>query len=294
MSSGVPAGEPAPRTWWKRRIAKLPVWAWLGLAVIVIAAVASQGGKKDEKDAVTTKPSTTEQSKSTLPETKSTDPQSTDPQSTNPQSTEPDATTPDATKSSAPASSTPPAAIGGTPADDVTGCSIVDENTVLIALTNNSSKTSSYFIDINYLDGAGQRIADESSIFNYVRAGEKVLEETYAFKAKGAATCEIAKVRRLAAESTDDIAEVTCEIKGVNVLKSIDVALTATNGSSKTSDYLVTATLTRDGVRVGTAFGTVKNVTPGSSAPGDAFTTTDGPADGVTCDVVDVTRTASN
>ena len=39
--------------------------------------------------------------------------------------------------------------------------------------------------------------------------------------------------------------------------------------------------------------GTIENVKPGETVPGDVFTTTDGPAEGVTCDVVHLERTTS-
>ncbi len=87
--------------------------------------------------------------------------------------------------------------------------------------------------------------------------------------------------------------EVTCETNGVDFADDIASVFTATNGSSETSDYFVTAAFVRDGIRIGTAFGSIENVRPGESAPGDGFSTVDGPDDGVTCDVVDVSRTSS-
>lgn len=177
--------------------------------------------------------------------------------------------------------------------DDVTACALVDSQTVSIDLTNDSSDTSSYAIDINYLDAAGQRIADETFYVNHVRTNEHAIARSYAFAAKDAASCEIAEVERISAASPDDLAEVACAITGVDVLGDIQTRFTATNGSSGLSDYLISASLVRDGVRIGTADAAIENVAPGASAPGDGFTTVDGPAEGVTCEPVYVQRMAS-
>ncbi len=170
---------------------------------------------------------------------------------------------------------------------------MVDSETMLLDVTNNSSEQSSYIIDVNYLDASGQRVGDESFFINYVRPGERAQEESFAFATEGAASCEIAEVERISAESQDDVSEVTCEVTGVDVIGDISTALNATNGSSELSDYLVTAALVRDGIRIGTVTAVIENVGAGESAPGEGFSTVDGPADGVTCETVDVSRTSS-
>jgi hypothetical protein len=148
-------------------------------------------------------------------------------------------------------------------------------------------------IDVNYLDAAGQRIADETFFLNHVRPDERATDAHFAFNAGDATSCEIAEVDRLSAQSPDDVNEVTCEVTGVDVIGDISAALTATNGSSELSDYLISATLMRDGVRIGTVDAVIENVQPGQSAPGEGLSIVDGPADGVTCEVVHVERTAS-
>ena len=177
---------------------------------------------------------------------------------------------------------------------DVGPCTLLSEDAVIFEVTNNSSKQSSYFIDVNFLDDAGQRVGDETTILNYLRPGETAVEEHFVFDTAGGTSCEIAEVDRFAAESNDDVAEVTCEITGVDFVDDLETKLVATNGSSKLSDYLISVTVTRDGVRVGSGFGSVENVKPGESAPGDGFSTTPGPAEGASCETVHVTRTDSS
>ena len=182
---------------------------------------------------------------------------------------------------------------GGEEALDVSNCLIVDEFTVSFEITNNSSKQSSYIIDANYLDDSGARIGDEPCFVNYVRPGERAVEGSFGSVPDGAASCEIAEVERFAAEPNGDVDEVTCAVVGLDFADDVATELVATNDSSELSDYLITFTLVRDGTRVGTGFASIENVKAGESAPGDGFSTVDGPVDGVVCDVVDVLRTAS-
>ena len=85
----------------------------------------------------------------------------------------------------------------------------------------------------------------------------------------------------------------TVEVTGADVFDDIEVKFVATNGSSKTSDYYVDAALIDvDGIRIGTASGTISNVPPGESAPSDGFTTVEW-FDGVTAEVITVNRMES-
>lgn len=181
----------------------------------------------------------------------------------------------------------------GDEALDVSSCAIVDEFTVSFDVTNNSSKQSSYIIDANYLDEAGTRIGDEPFFMNYIRPGERAVEGSFGSVPENAASCEVAEVERFAAESTGDLSEVTCEVVGLDFADDIDTELIATNGSSGLSDYVINFAVIRDGLRVGSGFGSIENVKAGESAPSQGFSTVDGPTDGVTCEVVEVTRVAS-
>lgn len=177
--------------------------------------------------------------------------------------------------------------------DDVGPCEFVDAETIVLDITNDSSEQSSYLIDVNFLDDGGQRLGDETFFVNYLRAGERTTEPQFVLDSSGGVACEVAEVDRFASVSDGDVGEVTCEITGLDFLDDIETAFTASNGSSELSDYFVTAALVRDGVRVGTSFGSIENVKPGESAPGDGFSTTDGPVDGVSCEIVNVLRTSS-
>jgi hypothetical protein len=195
------------------------------------------------------------------------------------------------------AGATTPAAEGAAGAadeiDDVGACTLADGDTVSLDVTNNSSEQSSYVIDVNYLDAAGQRVADETFFLNFLRPGEHAVEDSAAFNAAEASTCEIAEVDRFAAPSPDDVAEITCEVTGVDAIGDISTSLTATNNSSELSDYLISGSLVRDGVRIGTVTAGIENVQPGTSAPGEGFSVVAGPADGVSCEIVAVERTSS-
>ena len=182
---------------------------------------------------------------------------------------------------------------GGDEANDVGPCAVIDADTIELDLTNNSSKQSSFVIDVNFIDTGGQRVADESFFVNDVRPGERVVEESFAFSLEGAATCEVAEVERFASESPDDTNEVTCEITGVDFADDVAADLVATNGSSELSDYFIDFAVIRDGIRVGSGFASIENVRPGESAPGDGFSFAPGPAAGATCEVVSVSRNAS-
>ena len=186
-----------------------------------------------------------------------------------------------------------PIAAGGDEAKDVAGCSIVDEFTVAFDLTNNSSEQSSYIIDANYLNATGERIGDGPFFINHVRAGERATEDSFGSVPDGAETCEVAEVERFAAGSPDDVSEVTCETKGEDFVGDVATELVATNNSSGLSDYLISFSLMRDGVRVGSGFATIDNVRSGQSAPTEGFSSLDGPADGVLCEVVHVERVQS-
>ena len=264
---------PAPKPWWKR-------WWVIALGALVvigiIAAIAGAGASDDDADDDTAGDGT---------EVPGTEVPATDLSGTEVPGTE-------AAGGEEQSASSEASGESGE-VSDVGPCTMVDAETVLLDVTNNSSEQSSYIIDVNYLDEVDERVGDESFFINYVRPGEHALEESFALSTAGGTTCEIAEVERFAAESPDDVAEVTCEVTGVDVLDDISTALTATNSSSELSDYLITAALVRDGTRIGTVTAVIENIGAGESAPGEGFSTVSGPADGVTCEVVHVERTSS-
>lgn len=182
------------------------------------------------------------------------------------------------------------AAAAGSEADDVASCGIIDEDTIQLDVTNHSTTQSSYIVDVDYLDAGGVRISDGSTIVKDLRPGEHAVEAVIVLDAEGASACEIAEVERFETESTHDVGEVTCAVTGLDIFDDIAISFTATNGSSKLSNYVVNAALIRDGIRIATVVGSIENVSPGESASGDGLRTVDGPAEGVTCETVSVAR----
>ncbi|MGB3735854.1 MAG: hypothetical protein WA964_12900 [Ilumatobacter sp.] len=181
----------------------------------------------------------------------------------------------------------------GNVALDVSTCSFVDDFTLAFDLTNSGSKQSSYIIDVVYRDDAGQQIGDEPFFVNYIRPGERTLEGVIGSVPDDAAMCEIVAVERIAAESPDDTAEATCAVTGLDPAGDISTELVVMNGSGDVADYLIDFALIRDGTRVGSGFASLDDVQPGESAPSEGSSSTNGPVEGVTCEVVHLSRIAS-
>ncbi len=186
-------------------------------------------------------------------------------------------------------------ASGGEEIDDVVSCDRKDAETIVLELVNNSPKTSSYILTIGFFDEAGTRLADESTFVNYLRPGERMIEEQFMFEEQGT-SCEVLDAERFAAESIEsELAEVSaCEIgDSPDVLGSIQASVSATNATPETSDYSIdVAFVDADGVRRGIGSAYVESVRSGETAPTDIFTVLDY-AEGYSCEVVAVTRNAS-
>lgn len=177
--------------------------------------------------------------------------------------------------------------------DDVAPCEYVDAETIRIDVTNDSSEQSNYIIDVNFLDADGQRVGDEPFFVNHLRPGERAVERKFVFDSGGGVSCEIVDVERFASRTVDDLSDASCEVDGVDFADDLKARFVATNNSSEVSDYLIEAAFIRDGIRIGTSFGSIDNVRPGQSAPGDGFSFVPGPDTGVTCQVIHVERLAS-
>lgn len=54
MSEALTPPSPPRTPWWKRKRAKLPTWAWIGIAVVAIPAIGSIGSPDDEDEAAPT------------------------------------------------------------------------------------------------------------------------------------------------------------------------------------------------------------------------------------------------
>lgn len=263
-----PPGSEPKKAIWKR-------WWFIAIVVVVIIGAIGAAGGGDDEEGDTAAGDTS----SSVPEEDADDPAVSDDRPDEPD----DEPEPEPEEEPEPDLSE---------ADDIESCTFIDSETLDIAGTNNSSKQSSYFVEVVFT-GGGTRTGDETFFVNYIRPGERFVERAFVFEGDGADACEVASVERVSDESPNDVSEVTCEITGEDVLGDIAGTLTATNGSSESSDYSISVSLVRDGVRIGVGNALTENVRPGESAPTDLFTTVDGPADGVTCDVVHVQRTAA-
>jgi hypothetical protein len=206
-----------------------------------------------------------------------------------------DATTPETGTPDATTGTTEPEAASGEPdeADDVSSCTWAG-NEIIIALVNNSSKTSTYWVTTAYLDADGRRVADEIHFVNAVRSNETAFEVSPSLE-HATPTCEVIDVQRWAEES--DPAEMNevgaCDMEAPDIFGHASARLTAANGSTKISDYVIkVAFVNAGGFRVGSGTALIDSVRPGESAPGDVFSFA-APEGIARCDVVAVERTAS-
>jgi len=177
---------------------------------------------------------------------------------------------------------------------DYVSCSRIDDNTILLEIVNNSSKTSTYYLKVGFFDESGQRVADESATLSHLRPGERSIQEHYVFESKGS-ICEVIDLDRTSAESDlSEAAEIgACEVGSADALGDIEATVTVTNGSPETSNYSIdVAFVDSEGIRRGDGSFFIEAVRPGESAPGDVFSTTDY-VNGLRCDVVGVDRTAT-
>lgn len=171
--------------------------------------------------------------------------------------------------------------------DDVLGCSVVAEDTILLDVVNNSSKTSDYWITIAYINAEGNRVGDESNLISALRPGEHTIEEVYSFD-DTSASCETISVERTSTASEPLDAVTGCNVVGVDVFNDAEAVIEVMNPTSKLRDYWVTvAFIDAAGIRRGTGTATIDAVRPGESAPSDVFTTT--PAEGIVqCEAISV------
>ena len=86
---------------------------------------------------------------------------------------------------------------------DILSCTRVDSDTISLELVNSSSNTSSYFMTVAFFDDSGQRLADEIAFVNYVRPGERVIENQFTFEEQGT-TCEVIELDRLLADTSPE------------------------------------------------------------------------------------------
>ena len=176
---------------------------------------------------------------------------------------------------------------------DTFGCTVADEDTIVLEVVNSTDVTQTYFLTIALFEGS-ERQGDTVAFVNNLRPGERTIEESFLFDQEGSA-CEVVDSDTFTVDSDPDhLADVpTCDITGSDTFGDVAAEVSATNSSSATSDYTIqVAFVGTDGVRRGTGFATIESVEPGASAPTDVFTLVDEEV-GLTCEVVGVDRVNS-
>lgn len=279
VDPAAPRPEGAKKTW---------LLIATGVVAIMVLAVAAVGSSEEPPgEAVAVDP---------LPAAAPTATGSLDPERTVPSAPpSPDATPPETNVEAPTTTEIEPETASGEPdqVDDVSSCSWTDDR-VTVTLINNSSKTSTYWVTTAYLDAEGRRVADEIHFVNAVRPNETAFEVGPTLE-RATPTCEVIDVQRWAEESDPiEMNEIgTCEMEAPDIFGHATAGLTATNGSSKISDYAITVAFVNGvGFRVGSGTALIDSVRPGEAAPGDVFSFA-APEGIVRCDVVAVERTAS-
>lgn len=173
---------------------------------------------------------------------------------------------------------------------DAIGCTVEDDETILVEVVNSSDVTQSYFFTVAFFEGS-DRLGDTVAFVNNLRPGERTIEESFIFDQEGS-RCEVIDSDSFPIESDPShVADVSdCSITGADSFGDVAAELSATNSASVTSDYTIqVAFIGSDGVRRGTGFANIEAVASGQTAPTDVFTLVDDEA-GLTCDVVGVDR----
>jgi hypothetical protein len=180
----------------------------------------------------------------------------------------------------------------GDEAADIVGCTRIDDEYIEIELQNSLPVSATYWLTVGLYDDANTRLGDTSVFVNYVRAGERAIEQSYVFEddGPGFSTCEVIDTDRFADEIDSDLlASVSaCEVTGEDFAGDIEGSISVTNNGAAMSDFNVTvAFVDGDGVRRGTGSSSVEAVAPGETAPSEVYSTVPYSA-GMLCDVVAV------
>lgn len=176
--------------------------------------------------------------------------------------------------------------------DDVLSCTLIDDETLEVELTNQTSESVDYYLTVAFFDSDGARLSDTSAFVTALRPGEYAREEVYIFDEPGA-SCEVIAAERFNSDIDEvALAEISsCTVIGPDFADDVLAELAVTNSGSVTYNYSIdVALISPEGVRRGTGFGYVEAVRPGETAPTEIYSTV-GYRDGFTCDVVAVFRT---
>ena len=168
---------------------------------------------------------------------------------------------------------------------DVQACTVLDDETIEVTVTNSGTSPATYIIGIVYRDEGGNRIADDLVFVAFLRPGETTREVNFVFGESGA-VCEVASADRTDVESEIDPSGATCEVTGQNVISGIDTEITITNPDDTSGDFSAEAAVVKDGVRRGVVSAFFEDVGPGETVTADGFGFVETDLAGTTCEVV--------
>lgn len=182
---------------------------------------------------------------------------------------------------SEPSPTEPPVVMG-----DISNCGIEDESVVL-SLTNSGTELASYFVDLEYFDADGVAVGEDWAAVSYVRPGEVAIERSYLYTENDAiaVTCSVVAVDRSVDPDSDALAHAEC-IVGPDEYGELRADVTMQNQSGALSNYDVYVAVTDDeGVRIASGSAYVSLLEVDEIAKSDAYL---GPASGLAgeCQVV--------
>lgn len=184
-------------------------------------------------------------------------------------------------------------AAGTSDIDGVSSCTRVDDQTLVIDMTNVSAETASYLMTVIYTDDAGARVGDDTAYISSLRPNERTLEAVYVFSDAGTG-CEVIETERYVRNGTDGLADVSaCTVRAPDGATYLEADIDVTNSGVSDSDYTVEVALVDpDGVRKGWGTAYVERAPVGEAIAGEIYTTV--PYDeAYQCEVVAVTRLES-
>ncbi len=178
--------------------------------------------------------------------------------------------------------------------EDVSNCALAGEERLSVDITNSTSAVNDYFVDLAYLDDAGNRVDDGSYYVPALRPGEVAQEQQLRIDPElGVASCEILEVSRRAVEFDQALVDQVSECEMSFERYSTKSAMTITNPDEGTYDYTIVVAITGpDGVRRSTDLAYVDNVRTNEPTAADAslYGLDEEEYQGLSCEVVHVTR----
>ncbi len=182
--------------------------------------------------------------------------------------------------------------------EDVGACALQDE-AIVIDITNSTDTINTYDIDIALLDDAGNRVDDDWYYVQALRPGENAKELQPIFEDEPTYTsCEVLDVSRNPIDFEPDLMShaSACGLEADRF--SVTSSMTVTNPDATDYDYDITLAITGpEGFRIATGTTYVQNVRPNEPTAADSSLYAideDSFTNDHTCEVVQVSRNESS